>query len=427
MFAINSEFRFKNTGISNAIDTESLPRHRWYFVKEAFSPKFVEKATQAERVEPGDLVIDPFSGSGTVPLSCVLAGLCVEAYEINPFLRFLSAAKLCSTQPCSLLNAGEAVLRAMRRPVRSRLEGFSTFTKGNRWGRLLFPLPVLRSFEAGRRKVARLESTSERTLLMLALIGSAMDCCNATRDGKCLRFRQNWGRRQSTGAQVRECFDTRLRMIAADIDENPLPNGVAHVVEGDARKRIVERQEKFRMCITSPPYLNSFDYSDVYRPELFLGEFISTTDELRKIRLQTVRSHLQASWEKPRREEFGLMYQECVNKLRRTDGGWWDRRLLTMIQAYFEDMERILKCLRSRAEPQASLWIVVSTSAYAGVEIPVDLIIAELGQNTGWLLREIGVLRYLRSSSQHIARMDVAGEKAAPLRESVVILDASAS
>ena len=68
------------------------------------------------------------------------------------------------------------------------------------------------------------------------------------------------------------------------------------------------------------------------------------------------------------------------------------------------------------------MWLVVSTSAYAGVEVPVDLILAEIGQRTGWFLREIVVLRYLRSSSQHYKKEE---NKSVPLRESVVIFDAS--
>lgn len=62
-----------------------------------------------------------------------------------------------------------------------------------------------------------------------------------------------------------------------------------------------------------------------------------------------------------------------------------------MVQAYFEDMEVILRGLRRRAAANASLWLVVSTSAYAGVEVPVDLILAEIGQRSGWFLREVGV------------------------------------
>ena len=96
-----------------------------------------------------------------------------------------------------------------------------------------------------------------------------------------------------------------------------------------------------------------------------------------------------------------------------------------MVQAYFEDMEVILRGLRRRAQTNASLWLVVSTSAYAGVEVPVDLILAEIGQRTGWFLREVGVLRYLRSSSQHVKHVEDDAKKSVPLREGVVIFDAS--
>jgi hypothetical protein len=96
-----------------------------------------------------------------------------------------------------------------------------------------------------------------------------------------------------------------------------------------------------------------------------------------------------------------------------------------MIQAYFEDMQTVLSGLLRRAQENSAIWLVVSTSAYGGVEIPVDLILAEIAQRVGWYLREVGVLRYLRSSSQHVSYVDDAQRKAVPLRESVVILHAS--
>ena len=96
-----------------------------------------------------------------------------------------------------------------------------------------------------------------------------------------------------------------------------------------------------------------------------------------------------------------------------------------MVQAYFEDMEMILQGLRRKANDNASVWLVVSTSAYAGVEVPVDLILAEIGQRAGWFLREVGALRYLRSSSQHVKHVEEKDRKSVPLRESVVIFNAS--
>ena len=89
-----------------------------------------------------------------------------------------------------------------------------------------------------------------------------------------------------------------------------------------------------------------------------------------------------------------------------------------MIQAYFEDMLNILSVLRKNAKHDAELWLVVSTSAYAGVEIPVDMIIGELGNKVGWYLKEIGVLRYIRKRKTRYSK-DINN-----LRESVVIFSA---
>lgn len=143
------------------------------------------------------------------------------------------------------------------------------------------------------------------------------------------------------------------------------------------------------------------------------------------IRLKTVRSHVQASWDRPVKSDFGALYKACHEEIRERAAALWDSRIPMMIQAYFEDMETILRGLRLRAQDNASVWLVVSTSAYGGVEVPVDLILAQIGIRLGWSLREVGVLRNLRSSSQHVKNVEKAESKSIPLRESVVIFDAN--
>jgi hypothetical protein len=166
MLTVNSEFSLRDKGISNALAIDTLPRHRWYFVKEGFSPKLVEQAIDTDGVEPGELLLDPFSGSGTVPLAGAIAGLRAQAFEVNPFLRFLSATKLRKTQSEHFRKASETVLRALKKPIESPLEGYSTFSKGNRWKRWLFPVSVLRAFEAGKRAAAEIDHPNQRALLI---------------------------------------------------------------------------------------------------------------------------------------------------------------------------------------------------------------------------------------------------------------------
>jgi DNA modification methylase len=425
MFNLNSNFPLRDKGASNALSHDKLSRHRWYFVKEGFSPTLVDQAVKTEGVQKGELLFDPFSGSGTVPLAGALAGLRAHAFEVNPFLHFLSVTKLRQASASAFRKTTKNILRAAERSIKSPLEGFSTFTEGNRWGRWLFPTNVLRSFEAGRSAVAN-EDKSHQNFLNLALVGAAMDCCNAIRDGKCLRYLHDWESHEATPSAFRRRFETRAEEIAIDLDSSPINPKLSQVAVGDARSLISgSNREKFRLCVTSPPYLNSFDYSDVYRPELFLGKFVASTKALMDLRLRTIRSHVQANWVEPTNDEFGFLYRDCITAIRDRADSLWSPRISSMVQAYFEDMDVILRGLRQQALDKASVWLVVSTSAYAGVEIPVDLILAEIAQRAGWFLREVGVLRHLRSSSQHVSHVEDIARKSVPLRESVVILDAS--
>ena len=211
-----------------------------------------------------------------------------------------------------------------------------------------------------------------------------------------------------------------------DIDtERPL-DITPHVEIADSRHQLPERFRGFKLCVTSPPYLNSFDYTDIYRPELFLGDFVRSAQDLRELRHRTVRSHVQACWKLPIESDFGSLFLECYEAISAKRADLWNRRIPEMVQAYFEDLRVVLRRLRALARDDAAVWLAVSTSAYAGVEVPVDLILAHIGTQAGWSLREVYVLRHLRSSGQHHKRLSsTEGESINPLRESLVILDAS--
>src|ERR1041385_4548629 len=123
MFALNCNFPLRDRGASNALGLDTLPRHRWYFVKEGFSPMLVEQAIRTDGVEADEVLLDPFSGSGTVPLAGALAGLRPHAFELNPFLRFLSATKLKQANADEFRTASQIVLRSLKKSFESPLEG----------------------------------------------------------------------------------------------------------------------------------------------------------------------------------------------------------------------------------------------------------------------------------------------------------------
>ena len=414
---LNDNFSLKDSGYSNYEGTTDLARHRWYYYKEGFSPNLVEKAIETVGVKKDQLIIDPFNGSGTTTLTASINGHKSVGVEVNPFTAFLSDAKLKSANKSDLSKPESKLYTAIDKGARSPLLRFSTFSKKKDLDKWLFNGSILNSFEAGWQISDSIGSHSQRKLVRLALISSAMQNGNAKRDGKCLRYRDSWDQNKFNRNSFIESLRLNLANIKTDIEAKPILES-AQIINGDCRRILANRNElkNFKLCVTSPPYLNTFDYTDIYRPELFLGKFVDDAESLYKLRLKTVRSHIQAKWAQPTQSDFGALYDNTIKHVTKHKDKLMNKNIPVMIQAYFEDMLNILKQLKSKAAKDAQIWFVVSNSAYAGLEVPVDLIIGDLAAKAGWYLKEIGVLRYVQK------RKTKHSPKVKELRESVIIL-----
>jgi len=415
---INHSFALRNLRITNALDSLNRARHRWYHYKEGFSPILVEKAIELSELGKGDVILDPFNGSGTTTLTAATKGYNSIGIEVNPFTSFLASTKTKSTKISEFDPWSEKIVSAAKKGRNSRLIGYSTFSKTDKVDKWLFNDEVLRSFEGGWGESSSIKSHDLKALVRLALIASGMQNCNAKRDGKCLRYRKTWAEHKRDSTTFIASLEAKLDEIKKDIGSeilHPCPT----IINGDARKTLQRLKEvhKFKLCVTSPPYLNTFDYTDIYRPELFLGHFVNDTDELYKLRLKAVRSHLQAKWKEPTKSDFGSLYEGVMKHVKANVDKLMSPRVPSMIQAYFEDMAKILSDLKKLALEGAQAWLVVSNSAYADKEIPVDLIIADIGAKLGWRLKEVAVLENIsRRKTKYSPSIDT-------LRESLIIFE----
>jgi hypothetical protein len=95
-----------------------------------------------------------------------------------------------------------------------------------------------------------------------------------------------------------------------------------------------------------------------------------------------------------------------------------------MVASYFVDMAVVLSQLYRLVRRGGKAWIIISTSAYAGIEIPVDLILADIAQRAGWQLDAVDTLRNLRGSGHYYLNHLPPGASL-PLRESLLRLHRS--
>lgn len=414
------EHSYRDDCIPNFSNNMEQPRHRWYDFKEGFSSSLVDRAIKETRKSSTMMdftLLDPFSGSGTSPLSALQNNCNAIGFEINPFTSFVGKTK-CTSLKGNINDYRkelESILSQRPIEIESPLEGYSTFTApDDNTGKWLFNRGVIQSYEA---LFFYISQTDNKDFFELALISAVMQCCNAKKDGKCLRYLKDWETLNYNAESLRNCFKEKSLSMIADLEVDPLIERDRLIKQGDTRLLLQQSEkEAVNLVIFSPPYLNSFDYSDIYRPEMFLGKFVSDNSELMKIRKQTLRSHVQCKWESSEKSNFAWV-KNLVDQLEERKDKLWNNGIPQMVSSYFYDMEVVLKESYRVAKKDAQLWFVVSTSAYGGIEIPVDLILADIATKQGWELTSVNALRKLRTSSQCIDD----NKQRVKLRESLII------
>ena len=166
------------------------------------------------------------------------------------------------------------------------------------------------------------------------------------------------------------------------------------------------------LAIFSPPYPNSFDYTDVYNIELWILRYLKCSEDNTQLRMRTMRSHVQI-----KREMFTgaapAIVQESIEKLRLVKG-LWNPWIPDMIGAYFADLTATMKELRRMLPNRGRVYAVLGDSRYSGVHIPVIEEFAKTASELGFDVVSIESLASKRTSPQHGGRRE--------LCESLVIL-----
>jgi hypothetical protein len=122
------------------------------------------------------------------------------------------------------------------------------------------------------------------------------------------------------------------------------------------------------LFVYSPPYLNCIDYSEIYKVELWLLEFIRTAEEFRQLRLGTLRSH--PSIEFPERGYIADCANDRLVALIRRISDFVTQHgarpgVGRAIFGYFDDMYRVLEEQFRVLEPGGYACCVVANSTFS--------------------------------------------------------------
>ncbi|CAG0940913.1 hypothetical protein ANRL1_00312 [Anaerolineae bacterium] len=209
-----------------------------------FHPQLVKGLLNILSVKPGETVIDPMCGSGTLNVEASLLGIHSFAADISPFCRFMTRVK------CQSLSLPAELVKAMPHGAE---KWFNYFSTGSLNG-----------------KLKRIKDDDKLKVYELALL-AYLDAMGYAR--------------RVTKSSHRELFEKVLQRYQNTVLQtiaNPVVRdsalGKVEVLEGEARALAIP-DSSVDCVITSPPYSFAIDYAENDAPQLeYLGHNV---DDLR--------------------------------------------------------------------------------------------------------------------------------------------------
>ena len=403
---------------------KKTPGLRWLKYKEGFSTTLVRELLERT---PSKSLLDPFSGSGTAPLTAGGMGIPAVGIEIMP-IGNLAARAIAAT--ANTLDAD--------RFAKASKEMLDAVSQESYDDGFLFPhVPItMKAFPEGTEKdlakarefLAGIDAPCLSMILTLACVSVLEEVSYTRKDGQFLRWDPQSGRKVSRKLHkaviptLKEALGCRLTEIAADIPALKQRYGGAatEFIDGSSLTELHRLpSESFDAIITSPPYANRYDYTRTYALELaYLGCDEGGFKELRQSLLSATvenrskRNSLAREYAEDERfpkavamADSQTALQEALNILKANVEQLSNRNVVSLVENYFTEMALIISELGRLVAPGGSVFMVNDNVRYHGEEIPVDLILSDFAEQSGFRCETIWTLKQGKgNSSQQMGR-----------------------
>ena len=403
---------------------KNVPGLRWLKYKEGFSADLVEGLLGATSAKT---LLDPFSGSGTAPLTAGSLGIEATGIEIMPVGHLLAHSISAASNGLKredLYEAADGLFEALAGDEYNPDWMFQHIAITEH----AFPEHTEKDLAKAREHLDEVTDYSLHTVLTLACVSVLEDISYTRKDGQFLRWDPQSGRdvkpklHKSSLPSLAAAVGGRVRQIADDLSELKAKYGgtAPEFIEGSSLNELQKLPDKrFDVVVTSPPYANRYDYTRIYALELaYLGYDSEQVKELRQTLLSSTvenrskRESLMRGYGRLDRvnqaldmADHQLGLQEALSVLKEEVENLSNRNVITLVENYFTEMALIVVELARLVAPGGNVFMVNDNVRYHGEEIPVDLILSDFAEQCGFRCESIWTLnRGKGNSSQQMGR-----------------------
>lgn len=422
---VNASSFSSQVHFQNAYQT---PIQRWFPYREGYSTRLVNAFLKELKITGN--VFDPFSGSGTTLFASRQNHLNSFGVEVNPISVLVAKAENEKYSSNDIQNIIYEIEKL--KAVSKSKEIFQTFFE---LASKVFNSDILQSLLQLKFHIKEIQNKKIQNLFLVAWLSIIEEVSNIKKEGNGIKYKNR--KRTPNGyiniekeaweklvfpedkfSFVKTKLVKHLEVILADIKDFFGANEKQpKVFQGSCLEFDKFFSDEIQLTFFSPPYCNCFDYFEIHKVELWLGNFVHNKKEFRLLRNTGFRSNTNSLNHKP------IVYknENLENLISLFDSEkLWNVRIPSVVRGYFDDTHTLLNKLYQQTTTGGYVGIVVGNSAYSGVIIPTDVLIVDIAKEIGFKVKSIFVTRHLTTSSQQKQELEVLKNY---LRESIVLLE----
>ena len=392
---------------------KQLPFYSWYKYKEGFSKELVDYCLDDSKLK--GTLLDPFAGSGAALFVANQRGFSSIGIELLPSGIFPIKSRI-SAQTVDVEKLSDIINQVLQ------IDDFSKFyevefthvpiTKGafsdTTEKELMGYVGYINKLVIERKYIDVLEFAALCILEQISF---------TRKDGQFLRWDHRSGRKNKFDKgriySFNEAIKAKLTQFSEDLSNHIKSDFKASdikLLQGSCLEKLFDIDtHSIDVVITSPPYCNRYDYTRSYALELaFLGSDADEFKKLRQTMLSCTVENLSKEIEleeiyssKGRKNEFNKckdvfenqkLLMGILKKLESIKKELPNKGVIRMIRNYFFEMNLVIQHLSRIMKSGGKIYMVNDNVQYAGIEVPVDLILSDFAEEHGLRTDKIWVL-----------------------------------
>jgi DNA modification methylase len=383
---LSDEFR-KYIGKQVSYATHGIHKYPAKFIPQI--PRFCIESFS----KPGDIVLDPFMGSGTTLLESYISGRESYGIDIHPLARLIAKVKTTPLDPEVLRPQAEKLIAAVKTDRRADDSWIPEVPNRAHW----FRDPVLQELAIIKKHVWEIPEGPYKDFFKICFSSIIRKVSNSDNDSlipEVTSFQKKLDEQGKTSYDSLSKFENTVRSrlldasdlwrLSKEVEEKFGRAPGVNMIGADARDIELE-DSSVDIAVTSPPYASAVHYVSVHKLEMYWLDMLKSTSELDSRVVGTARAYASEyrSWEPTTRlERLRPVLDELLAK---------DKKSAYIVYKYFEGMRKNLVEVNRVLKRNGKYCMVVGENTFRKVKIPTYQLLADISAISGFELAEMFV------------------------------------